>query len=125
EIIVGAEVDHRARAAVVIDGRARIGAGEQLRLIKFYCERGLSHPMRESGRRLEGITRFLCQKITQTELCRVLIHQMVHRLSLAPIPTEGASQQSREFTCFTDSLRGSPPHPHADEFRIGAANLAG
>jgi hypothetical protein len=27
--------------------------------------------------------------------------------------------------CFTDSLRSCPPHPHAAEFRVGAANLAG
>ena len=71
EIIVGTKVDHRTRPAVVIDGRARIGTGEQLRFVKFHREFGLSHPMRESGRRLERITRFVCQKITQTEFCRV------------------------------------------------------
>ncbi len=81
--------------------------------------------MRESGRRLERIARFVCQKITQTEFCRVLIHQVVNCLSLAPVSTEGASRQSCELSCFTDSLRSCPPHPHAAGFRVGAANLAG
>src|SRR5205823_13565698 len=67
EIIVGTKVDHRTRPAVVIDGRARIGTGEQLRFVKFHRERCLSHPMRESGRRLERITRFMRQKITRSE----------------------------------------------------------
>src|SRR5882672_4570869 len=52
EVIVGTKVDHRARPAVVIDGRARVGTSEQLRFVKFYREPSLSHPMRESGRRL-------------------------------------------------------------------------
>ena len=81
--------------------------------------------MRESGRRLERIARFVCQKITQTELCRVLIHPVVNCLSLTPVSTEGASRQSSELSCFTDSLRSCPLHPHAAEFRVGAANLAG
>src|SRR6476659_6210747 len=124
EVIVGTKVDYRARPAVVVDGCARIGTGEQLRFIKFHCKRGLSHPMRESGRRLERIARFVCQKITQTEFCRVLIHQVVNCLSLASASTESASRQNSELSCFTDSLRSCPTHPHAAEFRVGAANLA-
>src|SRR4249920_1303428 len=124
EIIVGTKVDYRARPAVVVDGRASVRTGEQLRFVKFHRERGLSHPMRESGGRLERIARFVCQKITQTEFCRVLTHQVVNCLSLAPVSTEGASRQSSELLCFTDSLRSCPLHPHAAEFRVGAANLA-
>src|SRR6476646_10059674 len=125
EVIVGTEVYYRARPAVVIDGRACIGTRKQLWFIKFHRERGLSHPMCESGRRLERIARFVSQKITETEFCRVLTHQVVNCLSLASVSTEGASRQSSELLCFTDSLRSSPLHPHAAEFRLGAANLAG
>src|SRR5204863_9896616 len=108
--IVGTKVNHRSWSPVVIDGRARVGTGEQLRFIKFDRKRGLPHPMRESGWRLERIARFLCQKITQTEFCRVLIHQIVRCFSLTPTSTGGVSQQSREFLWFTDSLRSSPLH---------------
>src|SRR6476620_7547169 len=81
--------------------------------------------MRESGRGLERIARFVSQKITQTEFSRVLTHQVVNCLSLAPVPTDGASRQNLELSCFTNSLRSCPLHPHAAEFRVGAANLAG
>ena len=94
EIIVGTKVDHRARPTVVIDSCAHVGTGKQLWFIEFHRELGLSHPMRESGRRLEWITRLLCQEITQTQFCRVLTHRMVHCLSRAPVPTDGVSRQS-------------------------------
>ena len=81
--------------------------------------------MCESGRRLERVARFVRQKITQTEFCRVRIHQVINCLSLASVLTQGASRQISELWCFTDSLRSRPPHPHAAEFRVGAANLAG
>jgi len=125
EVIVGTEVYYRAWPAVVIDGRACVGTREQLWFIKFHRERGLSHPMCESGRRLERVARFVRQKITETEFCRVLTHQVVNRLSLASVSTEEASRQSSELWCFTDSLRSCPLHPYAAEFRLGAANLAG
>src|SRR3954466_15160531 len=105
EIIVGTKVDHRARSTVVIDRRACVGTGEELRFVKFHREGGLSHPMCESGGRLERIARFMCQKITQTEFCRVRIHQVINCLSLASVSTEAASRQISELLCFTDSLR--------------------
>src|SRR4029077_4188177 len=118
----GTKVDYRARPAVVIDGRACVGAGEHLRFIKFHRKRGLSHPMCESGGRLERIARFVWQKITQTEFCRVLTHQVVNCLSVASVSTEGATRQGHGLSCFTDSLRIWPPHPHAAKSRVGAAN---
>jgi len=48
---------------------------------------------------------------------------MVHCLSRVTVRTDGASRQSWELSCFTNSLRSYPLHPHAAGFRVGAANL--
>src|SRR5215470_17375368 len=75
EIIVGAEIDHSMRLAVVGDGRARFRGRAQLRLVKLHRPRTRFHPARETRRCLKRIASFPRKKIAQTEIGRVVVHK--------------------------------------------------
>ena len=94
EIIIRTEINHRPRPAAVTDHCARIRCAKQLRFIQFNRPRANAHPVCKARWSLQRIIAFTRQEIAQTKFCRVLVHQMVHCLSLAPVPTDGPSQQS-------------------------------
>ncbi len=75
EIIVGAEIDDGLRFAVVGDRGPRVGGGEQFRLVKFDRPRARLHPASESGGRLQRISSFGREEITQTKFGWIVAHK--------------------------------------------------
>ena len=79
EIIVGAEINDRARLAVITNRGARFGAGEQFRLIEFNRQCAGLHPAGKGWWSLQRIAAFARDEIAQIKFCRVLIHSLWER----------------------------------------------
>src|SRR4029077_7091644 len=92
------------RFSAIIDGCARICAGEQLRLIQFNRPRPETNPVCKARWSLQRVVAFTAQKIAQTKLCRILVHHSVHFLSFAPFSSNAVSHQNGQFLSFTKLL---------------------
>src|SRR2546430_15871133 len=79
EIIVGTEINDRARLAVVTNRCARFGAGEQFRLIEFNRQSAGLHPAGKGWWSLQRIAAFARDEIAQTKFCRILVHSLWER----------------------------------------------
>ena len=75
EVIVRTEIDDGLRFAVVGDGGARVGGGEQFRLVEFDRPCACLHPASESGGRLQRIAAFGREEITQAKFGWVVAHK--------------------------------------------------
>src|SRR5207244_12683639 len=94
EIIIRTEIDHRAWFPAVVNHRARICTGEELRFVQFNRPRAETYPVRKARWSLQRIVAFARQKIAQTKFCRVLVHETIYCGSLAPVVANGVSQQN-------------------------------
>src|SRR5206468_1218681 len=72
-----AEIEHRSRLAAIIEHRAGTCTREELRLIQLNRPRADAHASCEARWSLQRVVAFARQKITQAELCRVVVHQTV------------------------------------------------
>ena len=84
EIIIRAEINDLLGFAAVLDGGARIGRSQKLRLVKFHRPCADVHPPGKTGRRLQRVAGFPSEKIAQAKFCGVLF---VH--SLWPVGRRG------------------------------------
>ena len=94
KIIVGAEINDWPRLPTVVNNRARICGGEKLWLIQFNRPRAETHPVCKARWSLQRVVAFARKEITQTKLCRVVIHWTVHCLTVALLSRNGLSQQN-------------------------------
>src|SRR5262249_9473071 len=90
KIIVGAKINDRARPAIVINYCARLGAGEQFRLIELNCPRASLHPTGKARRSFQRIAAFTRDEIAQTKFCRVLIHSLWESSPWRRVPYRGS-----------------------------------
>src|SRR5262249_44465006 len=90
KIIVGAEINDRARPAIVIDCCARFGAGEQFGLVEFNRPRAGLHPAGKAWRGFQWIAAFDRDEIAQTEFCRVVIHSLWETSPERRVPYRGS-----------------------------------
>ena len=90
KIIIGTEIDNRARLASIIDRCASVGRGKQFGFIQFYRPRSDSHPVCKTRRRLEWIAGFASEKVTQTKFCGILVHSLWQSARHGGLPYRGS-----------------------------------